>query len=447
MSGWTNGGLPRVGMYAALLLTTAGCGGGGPGPIKVSSITPTAATAAVTDGTWKIAPTDWPQWRGAGQNGLGESSAFPRTWSDSENIAWSADVPGRGHASPVVVGDAVYLATARLDEQRQSVLAYSRADGKLLWESDVHAGKFPPANEIHDKATYANGTVACDGEHVYATFFNDGQIFASALSLDGKLVWQVPVGSFRSKFGYAPSPVPYRSLLIVAADNSGAGVMVGLDRATGAVVWQRGRPSVDTYSTPLVARIGEQDQLVISGGGQLSSYDPNTGEPRWSTPYAPEATCGTAVTDGQIVVVSGGYPDQQTLCVDSAGKTLWQNSQKVYEPSLIIVGNGVFAISDRGVAVAWDKQTGTQKWMERLGGNFSSSPVASGDVIAISNLGGETVLFRATLDKFEELSRNRLGNDAYASPALCADGLFTRVGIGEGADRKEKLYCLRTAAP
>ena len=401
------------------------------------------SSSASEDLPLKLADSDWPQWRGPRGDGVAAEQDVPVRWDETTNVAWMADVPGRGHASPIVVDSTVYLASAITDQQKQIVIAFDRLTGKQRWETAVHEGDFPAPSEIHPKSSHANGTLASDGQRVFAAFFNSGRIFATALDLDGKQVWQQEVGAFNSKFGYAPSPMLYKSLVIISADNRGGGYIAALHRETGEIVWRKKRPAISTYSSPLVASIGGRDQLVISGCNQLVSYNPATGDELWSSKAISEATCGTPVTDGALIFASGGYPERQTICVDGSGQKVWSNNIKVYEPSLVAAGGHLFAVTDEGVAYCWSAKTGKELWKQRLGGSFSASPIVCKGQIYAPNLSGETVIFNAAGDAYHEVARNRLGNDSYAGVAVSGNELFMRVGIGEGNARKERLVCLR----
>ena len=289
--------------------------------------------------------------------------------------------------------------------------------------------------------------MACDNAALYVSLLHHDAIHLTSLDLQGNILWSTEVGPFESKFGYAASPLPYRSAVIVAADHQGGGYLAALDRASGKILWRRTRPAVSSYSSPLIASIAGRDQLVISGGGRLTSYDPATGETLWDCEAIAEATCGTPVTDGQHVFASGGYPERETVCVaaDGSARVVWRDRTKVYEPSLVVAGDGLFTVSDDGVATCWRKSDGKVAWRERLGGSYSASPVVCGSRIYVPNLAGETIVFEATTEAYRELARNRLGDDVYASPAVSGNELFLRVGFGSGAARREKL--VRIAQP
>ena len=388
--------------------------------------------------------SDWNAWRGRFQDGLATGGAVPMTWSETSNVLWRSDIPGRGHGSPIVVGESVFLATAEEDRQAQSVICLDRKSGLQRWQTVIHQDGFPAKSSVHKKATNANGTIACDGSRLYIAMLNADAIIASSLDLDGNIVWQREVGKFVSKFGYAPSPILYKSLVLVAADNRGGGYLAALDNETGEVVWRVGRGNGDSYSSPTVVRVGGRDQLLISGNDAVTSYDPASGELLWRTECIAEATCGTVVSDGERIFASGGYPESETICLSADGKRLWSNGLKTYEPSLLVVGGRLLTVNDKGVAICWDAVSGKELWKKRLGGNFSASPVLVNDTVIVPNLSGDTFVFQVGAE-YVPVAKNHLGDDCYASPAISGDQLVLRIGVGSGSERTEQVVCLGAA--
>lgn len=419
-----------------LLTTGAGCGSSAPSPDEVS-----VESSGVSIGPGPDLADQWPMWRGPSTDGLAPDQPLPTSWDEDEGVLWRVDVPGRGHSSPVVVDDLVLLATADAKAETQSVLAYDRQTGESRWRTDVHQGKLPPARQVHNKATHANGTVACDGERVYVTFFNDGKITATALDMEGQEVWRQQLGAFESKFGYAPSPILYKSLLIVNVDTHG-GFLCALDGKTGKVAWRVARPSEHTYSSPMVANVGGKDQLLISGASRVISYDPVTGEENWSTPCTADSTCGTVVALDDRLFASGGYPQKETVCLSAKGEKLWSDKAHAYEPSLLATNGCLFCVSDGGVATCWSAEDGGELWRQRLSGSFSASAVCCNDTIYVPNLSGQTYVFAASGEGYQEQAINQLGDDCYASPAIHQGRIYLRVGVGSGGARQEQLCCI-----
>ncbi|MFI4875400.1 MAG: PQQ-binding-like beta-propeller repeat protein, partial [Blastopirellula sp. JB062] len=162
---------------------------------------------------------DWPHWRGPLDLGIAEAGPTPPTqFSDQEKIVWKTTIPGRGHSSPTVIGNKVVLTTADLDRQTQSVLCFDRRTGKPLWTTLVNRGGLP--EKIHSKNTHATPTVACDGRRLFVAFHNHDSAQLTALDLSGKILWKKlgPYVPDRYKFGYAPSPLSYDDLVILAAE-------------------------------------------------------------------------------------------------------------------------------------------------------------------------------------------------------------------------------------
>lgn len=390
------------------------------------------------------AETDWPWWRGPFRNGWASATPVPTRLSETENLVWKTPVPGRGHSSPTVVGERIFLTTADESQQIQYVLAFDRKTGRQLWQREVNRGAFPARN--HPKNTEATPTVACDGERLFATFYNHDAVQLLALNLDGQLLWSKTAGAFRPQryeYGYAPSPLLYRQMVIVAAEWDGNSFLAAFDRVKGDQLWRTPRPNNISFSSPVVAKVAGKDQLLISGADKVWSYNPANGKLLWSTPGTTAATCGTMVWDGNIVFASGGYPKSQTLAVlaDGSGKVLWSNNQKCYEQSLLAYQGHVYGLTDQGVLYCWNGRTGKEMWRERLAGPVSASPVLAGGHIYWANELGTLYVFKPNPQKFELVAENQIGNDAFPSPAICGGQIFLRVAQRDGNQRQEYLCC------
>jgi len=389
------------------------------------------------------AKTDWPWWRGPNRDGKAVDPFAPVALEAAE-AKWAADVPGRGHSSPTVVGNRVYLTTADEATQTHFVLAFDRATGAPAWQVPVNQGAFPARN--HPKNTEATPTVACDGERLFATFYHHDMVELMALDLEGKILWRKPAGAFRPRryeYGYAPSPVIYHDGVIVAAEYDGDSFIAAFDRKTGKQVWRTPRPNNITFSTPSIAHVGGRDQLLISGAQQVAAFAPQTGKPLWSLPGTTFATCGTMVWDGDVVYASGGYPDAQTIAIRATGSgtVLWKNNQKCYEQSMLAHNGYLYALTDNGVLFCWRGSDGKVMWTQRLKGPVSASPVLAGDQIYWANEEGTLYVFRANPERYELIRENHVGDDAFPSPAICGGQVYLRVGHRSPRGRQEKLYC------
>lgn len=388
------------------------------------------------------AERDWPWWRGPSRNGIAATAA-PVKFSDDEGAVWRTPVPGRGHSSPTVVGERVFLSTADEKQKTQSVLAFDRKTGEKLWEVEISRGGFPARN--HPKNTEATPSIACDGERLFVTFFHHLAIQATALDLNGKKVWQKEVGGFNPKkyeYGYAPSPLIYRGSVIIAAEFDGKSFLAAFNRADGKELWRTPRPTNITFSSPVVGHVAGKDQLLISGSDEVTAYNPATGKQLWTTPGTTAATCGTLVWDGDLVFASGGYPKSETLAVNAkSGELLWANGQQCYEQSMLAHDGYLYALTDKGVCFCWRGTDGEEMWKQRLQGPVSASPVLAGGHIYQANEMGMLYVFKPNPKEFELVAENRVGTDSFASPAICGGQIFLRVGHVSGNKREEYLYC------
>ena len=385
---------------------------------------------------------DWPWWRGPERNGVANPAQDPPTeWSATQNVVWKSPVPGRGHRSPTVVGPHVYLATADDEAGTQSVLCFDRATGKQLWQTEVHRGGLMRKNE---KSTAASSTVACDGERVYISFANSDAVFVTALSTAGQQLWQTKIADYKIHQGYGASPALYQSLVLAAADSHAGGVVAALDRQSGSIVWKHDRPKEPNYTSPIILNVAGRDQLLMTGCNLFSSFDPLSGKSLWEVKGATTECVTSTVTDGQRVFCSGGYPKNHLAAVlaDGSGKFVWETRDRVYVPSLLARDGHLFGVLDAGVAACWKSDTGEERWKKRLGGEFSASPVLVGDTIYASNEKGETFVYRADAEKFEQLAVNKLGDEALASPTICGSRAYLHVVEEVDGKRQEMLYCL-----
>ena len=388
---------------------------------------------------------DWPWWRGPQRNGVAAQQQPPTQFDAEHAVKWKVKVPGRGHSSPIVVGDQVFLTTANEAEQLQFALAFDRHTGNLNWQTEVSHGGFPENN--HPKNTESTSTLACDGERLFASFFHHKSIELVALDLQGKILWRTNTGAFdprKYEYGYAPSPLVYRDFVIVAAEYEGESYVAAFQRATGKEQWRIKRPGTNvSFSTPVVTTIDGKDQLMMSGAERVMSYDPATGKELWSVEGTTFATCGTMVWDGDIAIASGGYPKAETIAVraDGSGTVLWRNKQKCYEQSMLAIDGYVYALTDNGIAFCWKAADGQEMWKFRLKGPVSASPVLAGGLIYWANELGTYYVFRPTPEKFELVAENQIGDSGFASPAIVDGQIFLRTAEGLDDARQEWLYC------
>jgi hypothetical protein len=390
-----------------------------------------------------IGAQDWPWWRGPTSDGVAPPGQKPPlAWSQTKNVLWSAPLPGRGHASPTVVGERVFIPVADEAAGAQSVICFARATGRQLWKTDIHTSGLD--HKGNRKTSQASSSIACDGKRLFANFLHSGAVYTTALDLNGGRLWQTKVSDFATHQGFGSSPTMYGPLVFVTTDNPAGGAVAALDRSSGDVVWKEDRPQKPNYASPIVLKAAGKDQLLVQGCDLVSSFEPLSGRKLWETAGATTECVTTPATDGERVFASGGYPRvfTQAIAADGTATTAWQNNAKVYVPSMVARDGYLFAIEDSGIAVCWKSATGEEMWKARLGGTFSASLILVGENLWATNESGHTFIFKADPKQFEKIAENQLGDEVFATPAVCGNRVFHRVAETIDGVRQERLYCL-----
>ncbi|MEW4487225.1 PQQ-binding-like beta-propeller repeat protein [Thalassoglobus sp. JC818] len=380
----------------------------------------------------EISESDWPMWRGPHQTGELTDSSAPVQWSESENITWKQEIPGRGHASPVIVGDRVFIATADTQKETQSLICLSKETGEVLWSEVVNQGGLP---RIHSKNSQASATPASDGHLVFVTFANHDRVQLAAYDMEGTLAWECNAGPYQSDHGFGASPTIFERSVIVAGDSTLNGFLTAVDRASGDILWrvQRDGPGQrGNYSSPIVATLAGRPQLIQSGYLQTKSYDPSNGELLWTVDGPSKVTANSIAYSDPYLLISGGYDEKQILCVKVEGdgtdaSIIWDGSRNVsYVPSPNIVGDSALLLADDGTLAAFNLESGRQEWRERLGGKFSATPIQVGEKFYVPDEDGTVYVFEIE-PEFQLLSKNTLADGGGMSSISVSDGsLFIR---------------------
>jgi len=384
---------------------------------------------------------NWPGWRGPRGDGTSNEKNVPVKWSGTQNVIWKTPVPGKGHASPIVWARHIFVVTADKELKQRILLCLDRNNGKILWQRVVLEA---PLERINRLNSYASSTPATDGERVYVSFLDKDKMFVAAYDFDGNKIWEVRPGAFASMHGYCSSPVIWKDKLIINGDHDGASYIVALNRTTGQTIWKTPRPNkTRSYCTPIIRRIGQRNQMVLSGTMCVASYDPDTGEQHWIIDGPTEQYVASIVYNGQLLFMTCGYPKyfMQAIRPDGHGNVtdthvLWQKDKDCsYVPSPIAFGPYFLIVSDPGIATCFEAKTGKSLWREKLGRHNSASLVsADGLVYFLSDEGVMTVVKPG--QELDIVARNELGENTYASPAISNGQFFIR------ADKH--LYCIGT---
>lgn len=414
-----------------------------------------------------MAERHWPQWRGPHGNGVAPQGDPPTTWSETANVRYKVEIPGRGHASPVVWGDRIYLLTA-IDAEppaagapssrgvaadhdlRFTVLALDRATGKTVWERTVLKAR--PHEGTHTDGTWASASAITDGERVWA-FFGSRGIYCLK-SKDGEVLWQRDLGDMQTRmgFGEGASPVLAGDTLVVNWDHEGESFIVALDARTGAERWRAPRQEITSWSTPHVVEVGGQRQVVVNATGKVRSYDLATGKVVWEVGGMTANAIPTPVSANGLLFVTSGFRGNALKAIrlaDARGDltgspaVVWSHDRDTpYVPSPLLY-NGVlyFLKSNTSVLSALDAATGKVHYgparLEGIEGVYAS-PVGAAGRIYVAGRNGVTAVLAAG-PELKVLATNRLDDGFEASPAIVGREIYLR--------GRRHLYAIAEEAP
>ena len=232
--------------------------------------------------------------------------------------------------------------------------------------------------------------------------------------------------------------------MIVSADNKGGGAICGLNKNDGEIVWKINRPKKPNYTSPVIYNLNGRDELIFQGCDLVTSLDPLTGKKLWETSGSTTECVSSIVTDGEYVFTSGGYPRNHVSAIkaDGSGEVAWENISRVYVPSMIVYKDYIYAVMDNGNAMCWNSKTGKNMWRERLNRTTSASPVMVKDRIYAIDETGNFSVFSANPEEFKILAKNKIGDQAFATPVICDSKIFVRVAEFIEGERQEFLYCI-----
>jgi len=420
------------------------------------------------------AQTNWPQWRGTGGSGISTETGVPLEWSESKNIAWKTAIPGRGHSSPIVWGDRVFLTTSiegPIVPGAEAVRHYRRGEeylhpdsvganhsytmklfcldlksGRVLWEKTVYEGTVH--DNRHKKNTYASATPATDGRFVYLSFEAEG---VYCYDFDGKRIWKTSLGKI-AKGGMGPgtSPVLYENLVILQCDQEyGEGSFIAaVDKKTGKEVWRVSRDQRRSWATPLLIKTAQRTEMVTSGPNEIISYDPGTGRELWSAPGVVSNPIPSPVAGQGLVFVTAGSDTKRAFAIrlggsgDLAGTSnlVWSYDKgTAYVPSPILYNDYLYLVTDAGAITCIEAGTGKVIYQTRIpmAARFTASPVAfEGKILFVSEDGDSFILKGGPTP--EILNANALGEPVYASPAIVPGRILIR--------GQDNLYCIANGA-
>jgi len=384
------------------------------------------------------AAEDWPEFRGPSGQGDAGMRRLPTTWSASNNVAWKQSVPGHGWSSPVLKDGRLYLTSAIKGDGKTNLslqtLCFDASTGKPLWNAEVFSLEGDGGYK-HEKNSHASPTPLVEDGRIYVHFGHHG---TACLDVRGKIIWRNSSLSYPAVHGSGGSPIIVGNALIFSCEGWDNPFVVALNKLDGKVIWKTVRETSAkrkfSFSTPLLIQVAGQSQVISPGSGVASALDPKTGREIWRVRYGDGYSIVPRPVYGNgLVFIDTGWEVPSVLAIRPDGEgdvtdthiawTLKKGAPQT--PSMLLVGDEIYMVSDAGIASCVDAKSGAVHWQERVGGNYSSSPIHAHGLIYFQNEEGKCVVVKAG-KAFEIVATNDLGERTLASYAASADSLFIR---------------------
>jgi len=400
---------------------------------------------------------NWPQWRGPLATGAAVKGNPPTKFGETKNLKWKTEIPGKGHATPVVWEKNIIIQTAVATDEKGDtslmakasrmpgsitdvihdfkVILVNRETGKIIWEKTV--AREMPQEGTHNLGSWASNSPCTDGEFIYAYFGSRGLF---CLDFEGNIKWQKDFGQIKKvmSFGEGESPFLYKDRLFIQWDSEDESFMIAIDKKSGNEVWKVKRDEKSSWATPIVVEVNGKPQVITSATNQVRSYDYNTGEIIWFCTGMTRNVIPNPVYSEGILYVMSGFRGNALLAIDPARAKgditgtdviLWTYNQDTpYTPSpLLMNGKLYFLRANNGELTCLDAKTGavlySKQKLEGIG-NLYSSPSGFGDRIYVA---AENIcLVIKAGEKFEIISSNPLEDNFHASPVIIGNDLILR---------------------
>jgi outer membrane protein assembly factor BamB len=408
----------------------------------------------------------WSQWRGPLASGVAPHANPPVEWSEQKNIRWKVELPGKGHSSPIVYGDHVYVMAASPVGAAQKpvhdsapgvhdsvpvtrtnqylVMALSRSDGRVRWKKAVREAW--PHEGGHETGSPVSNSPVTDGESLYAFFGSRGLY---CLDLDGNVKWEKDLGRMQTlhAHGEGSSPVLHGDTLIIVWDHEGDSFLYAFDKRTGRQLWKTPRDEKTSWSTPLIVEVDGKPQVIVAATKHVRGYDLATGTQLWAGPGLTENVVGSPVFWRGLAIAGSSYGQQAMVAIRLAGakgdltgttNVVWKISRSTpYVPSPLLYDDTLYFLRHyQNILLRLDPLTGQPRGEPlRVPGirDIFASPVGAAGRLYITDRDGVTVVLRHDREN-GTLAVNHLDDHFSASAALVDGELYLR---GE-----RFLYCI-----
>ncbi len=417
-----------------------------------------AACVHADDAVTESSVGHWPQWRGPLGTGVSPDGAPPIEWSEEKNVQWKVELQGRGHATPIIWGDRIFLTTAvpfgsELTPHKSGrpgahdnlavsqwhrfiALAIDRLTGKTLWQKTLNEAL--PIEGAHYTASLASASPVADGEHVFA-FFGSYGLFC--LDHTGVVVWQKKLGQMHTKHGHGEgaSPALHGSTLIVNWDHEDKSFIVAFEKHTGKERWRRPREEVTSWATPIVVEQNGKAQVIVCGTSRVRGYDLSNGSTLWECGGLSANIVATPVYSDGVVIAGSSYEKRAMLAIRLAGSSgditdtdqvIWSRHRGTpYVPSPLLYDGALYFHSHyQSVLTRLNAKNGVEDpgpfRLPGIGNVYASAVGAAGRVY-VTDTEGTTLVF-TNGGKPQILARNVLNDRFNASAAIAGKQILLR---------------------
>lgn len=385
-----------------------------------------------------IAAETWPQFRGPTGQGIA-SGAGPLKWSKDTGIAWKMPLSAQGWSSPVIADGKIILTGSRKDGDITHLTAFALdvATGKTLWNMDLFKPTEEEMKALHGKNSLASSTPVIEDGIVYVHF---GHMGTAALRIaNGEVVWKKQV-SYKPMHGNGGSPIIVGDLLVVNADAEVDPTIVAFHRKDGTIAWRTPREqkvrSAFSFSTPLVVETDGRKEILSAGSGMIGAYAPEDGRLLWKATYGEgySVVPRPVVAEGMAYVATG-YNVPKLIAIRLGKATgdvtkthiAWEVTRRMPKtPSMIVTQGQILVLDDTGSLTSLNAKSGEQVWNEKLPGNFSASPILTGDTLYAVTEDGVCYVVKISPDSAKIQFETDLAERTLASPILLGGALYLR---------------------
>lgn len=398
-----------------------------------------------------VSAADWAGFRGPTGNGIAEGTGYATEWSAEKNVKWSVAMPNRGNESPIVSNGHVFVTSASDDGTERRLHCFKREDGAAVWTKPV---TFDLSEKTHQTNPFGAATPASDGEKVVVWHGSAGLF---CYDFEGNELWKRDLGRVGHIWGYGSSPVIRDGLVYINFGPGNEQFIVAVELETGEIAWKFDEPGgnndrdgrmVGSWSTPVIAAVGDSTQLICSMPTRVVSLDPAKGTLIWecgglSGRNGDLVYTSPVIGDGLGIAMGGYTGPALAFKLDGTGDVteshrLWhvtkKNPQRI--GSGIILGDSLFmANAGPGIIQCLDLATGEPRWEERgPGGNFWGSMVLAENRLYVTSQKGTTLVIAPNAEKYELLQENSLEGSSNSTPAFSDGDIFLRTST--------KLYAI-----